>query len=121
MKPTQIVSILLCLTIISCAYTPSTVKTTYDTLKVSQTTYDTSMKIISNLYTQGLIPDSNLQPILSTASTYHKAHNTAVAALLSYERTKSLSSLDLLNAQISIVTTSLSSLLTLIKPYIGDN
>lgn len=111
---------LLTIFIASCAYNASLVKTAYDTLQVSQVSYDTSMKIVSDLYKRGELNEDEKEKVISYASTYSKAHNAAVEALASYEESRSMEDKEQLEKQLTSASEALTNLLQIIKPYIGD-
>ena len=111
---------ILSLFLFSCAYNTSLVKTSYDILSVSRTTYDTSLKVISDLDSRGLIPRNKRTEILSVSNTFYLAHNASVEALARYEETRSLSDQESLTAQLSLASSALTDLLTLIKPYLEN-
>lgn len=111
---------LLSLFLFSCAYNTSLVKTSYDILSVSQTTYDTTLKIISDLYSRGMIPEEKRTEIIAKANTFHLAHNSAVESLARYEETRSMSDQESLTAQLSLASSALTDLLIILKPYLEN-
>jgi len=104
MKVKRLISLPLLLLLLSCAYNSSLVKTAYDTLSVSQVSYDTSMKIVSDLNAQGKIPLADLAKIREAATIYSISHNTAVDALSAYESSKDSANLERLEIQLSSAT-----------------
>lgn len=60
----------------------------YKTLLVSQQTYDSTMTIAADLYSNGLISDNVKTMIIEVGGKYKDAHNTAVQALITYNKTK---------------------------------
>ena len=112
------IPIFLSLFIISCTYNASLVKTSYDILAVSQTSYDTSMKAASDLYKRGIFGEEVKTKILSAANIYHKSHNAAVEALAKYEESRSFTDMELLEKQVTLTSEALVSLLLIIKPYL---
>jgi len=114
----KLLSVILMLAMVvalGCAYSASQVKTSYDVLSVSQQSYDVALKTTKSLYDQGLITDEKLNKVLEIASVYEQVHNTAVDTLIQYQQSRSLSDLELLNHQLSMVSSTLSKLLTLVK------
>jgi hypothetical protein len=61
---------------------------TYQTLSVSQTSYDAILTKANQLYQQGKITDEQKDKIISLGRVYMNAHNTAVDYLLLYEQMK---------------------------------
>lgn len=116
----KLLIITLCLCFYSCAYNSSLVKTAYDTLSTSQTAYETSMKLVSSLDSQGLLSRSDISKILKTANVYYSAHNSAVEALAVYEESKTKSNEQQLQAQLSSTSKALSNLLKTLKPYLEE-
>lgn len=110
--------IFLVLFLASCAYNTSFVKVSYDALAVSQTSYNTSMKVAVDLYKQGVFGEETKGKILESAGIYHIAHNTAVRALAMYEESRSSTDMELTEKQIALASEALISLLSIIKPYL---
>ena len=104
--------------LVSCAYNISMVDTTYKLLKGSQISYDTAMKVTSDLYRQGRITDREKETIVSVGKLYYEAHNAAVRALADYQRTRDLADQERMSSQIEIATKALSKLFELLTPYL---
>lgn len=121
MKVKLSLSIIILLFLTSCAYNASVVRTSYDALAVSQVSYDTSMKIVSDLKAKGQLSPADTAQIKTAATIYSTAHNAAVDALLTYEKSKDLSDLNALEIQLTSASTALTTLLNLIRPFIGGN
>lgn len=111
---------ILTIFVVSCAYNAGFVKTTFDMLGGSKVSYDTAMKMTADLYNRGIISEGQKSTIITYGNTYSKAHNTAVEALARYEETKSSEDSAIVEQQITIATTALSSLLNIIQPYLID-
>jgi flagellar basal body-associated protein FliL len=116
----SIIIILALFMLTACAYNASLVSTSYKALSISQTSYDTAMKMAADIDNRGLLKPDDKASILKLGSTYSTAHNAAVEALAKYSETKSSSDSELLEQQMTIASEALSSLLTIIKPYLED-
>ena len=103
----------------SCAYNSSMVRTSYDILSVSQVTYTTAMQIAADLYKSGHLTPNAKAEIIELGQAYSLSHNAAVDALSLYEQTKDAPTLDVLEANIKLVTSTLNKLLTFLRPYLG--
>lgn len=112
--------VFLALFFVSCAYNTSLVNTSYDTLQVSATAYDTSMKVVADLYARDEISDEEKQEIKEIASTYSQVHNAAVEALADYQDTKDVDDKERLEKQMAAASEALSKLLNIIRPYIEE-
>lgn len=115
-----ILSIILILTLTSCAYNTSLINTSYKALSISETSYDTTMSIARDLDSRGLLPLKDKAKIIKYGTTFSKAHNAAVEALAKYSETKDLSDSETLESQMSIASEALSNLLLIIKPYLKE-
>ena len=113
------ITLILTLTLLtsSCAH-KSLVKSSYDTLSISKSVYDTTMKTISDLDSRGLLNSDTKLKIIKAASIYSQAHNETVSALVNYQRSKSLPDQQRLELQLSTLSKSLNSLLTITKPLL---
>ena len=112
--------IMLALILSACAYNASLVKTSYDTLQVSSVAYDTSMKIVSDLYKQGKLSEEKKAEIKEIATVYSEAHNAATEALADYQETKDADDKERLQKQLAAASEALTKLLNLVKPYISE-
>jgi len=104
----------------ACAYNASFVKTSYDILAISQTSYDTSMKVVVDLDKRNILLGNDKIKILAVATIFYQTHNSAVEALAKYEETKSSVDQELLEKQITLVSEAISNLLTIIRPYLEE-
>jgi len=104
--------------LVACTYNIGLVGSTYKLLLTSQISYDTGMKVAADLYRQGRITDREKATIIAVGALYAEAHNAAVAALASYEKTKDAADQERLTSQIAIATATLSKLLELLRPYL---
>ena len=116
----SIITVLILFTLTACAYNASLVNTFYKALSVSQTSYDTAMSMAADLDSRGLLKSTDKDSIVKYGTTYSTAHNAAVEALAKYSETKSSADSELLDQQMTIASEALSSLLTIIKPYLED-
>lgn len=119
MKKKLIIPAFLAIMLAACAYNQSLVNTAYKSLSVSQTSYDTAMKIIADLDREGHLSTSARDDMLKAANIYHDAHNTAVDTLVTYQETKSDSDEEKLEKQLIAASEALSQLLKTIEPYLG--
>lgn len=119
-KMYKISIVLTLLLLVSCAYNSSMVKTSYKVLSVSQTSYNTSMKVVAALYSRGIIDSSEKAMITRAAQTYHDAHNAATEALAIYAETKSAADKDNVEKQIEVAGEALTKFLKLLEPYLED-
>lgn len=103
---------------VACAYNVGYVKTTYDMLAVSQTSYDMAMSTAVDLYRQGRITDSDKEKIFAKGKEFALAHNAAVDALVSYAETRDAADQELMEAQVKIAASALGVALELLKPYL---
>ena len=117
---THLILIIILFSFISCVVSTSFVKTSYDVLAVSQTSYDTSMKAAADLYKQGIFGEEVKTKILNVAKVFQNSHNAAVETLAKYKETGSLKDKELLEKQISLVSEALANLLTIIKPFLEE-
>lgn len=114
------VPLIIMIFLIGCAYNTSLTNTSYNTLKVSKTTYETTMQIVSDLYKQGNLSEEKKEEIIKVAGKYKKAHNEAVQALKTYKELKDKDSMRTLENKVILTSQSLRKLLHLIEPYIGE-
>ena len=61
-------------------------KTTYQTLSISKTTYDTAMKVAADLYSKGAITDVQKTEVIRLGRIYKGAHNIAVTSFLAFKQ-----------------------------------
>ncbi len=106
---------LFCLLIAACA---TVEKTTYTTLTVSQTTYDTTLSALGDLYKQGKITDDQKQEIIDKAREYKTAHNLAVTAFLKYKQSGVAADEEDYLVTLSKATSLLAEFIELARPYI---
>ena len=102
----------------NCSYTIGLTQSMYKLLLTSQISYDTGMKVAADLYKQGKMTEAEKEAVIEIGTIYAEAHNQAVKALASYEKTKSDADQVRLTAQIEIATQSLSKLLEMLRPYL---
>lgn len=93
-------------------------KTSYKTLYVSQTTYDTTMTMLGDLYKQGKITEKQKQKIIDKAKKYKEAHNLAVNAFLKYKESGLTTDEENYLIMISKASVLLAEFINLAKPYI---
>jgi len=106
------------LMLIGCAYNIGYVKTTYDLLAVSQTSYETAISTVIDLHRQGRITDGQKAEAFDIGRQFANAHNAAVEALAKYEESGHLGSDEQLELQVVAAYEALSTLLNLVKPYL---
>ena len=90
----------------------------YKLLLTSKVSYDTSMKVVADMYRQGRITDADKAKVIEIGTIYAEAHNLAVKALASYEKTKSDTDQAKLAIQIELATNALAKLLEMLSPYL---
>lgn len=79
------ISIILLAGLISCA---TFTQTTYKSLFIAGTAYDTAMKSVSSLQKQGVISDTQRAEINKYANYYYVAYQSAVDAFILYKKTE---------------------------------
>lgn len=75
--------LLLAFVLVSCG--ASLVQTSYKSLTISKTTYDTSLSIAGDLYKRGLMTEDQKVEAVKYGNLYMVVHNEATAALLKYK------------------------------------
>jgi hypothetical protein len=98
-------------------------QTTYSTLAISQTTYETTLSIIGDLYKQGKVPETKKDEIVAKAKEYKKAHNLTVEAFILYKQSEEIAKEKDYLINLTRTTVLLTELLQLAEPYIekGDS
>jgi hypothetical protein len=98
-------------------------QTTYSTLAISQTTYETTLSIIGDLYKQGKVPEAVKDEIVAKAREYRKAHNLTVEAFLLYKQSEEIAKEKDYLVNLTRTTVLLTELLQLVEPYVdkGDS
>lgn len=112
--------VLMLAVLVNCAYTVGLTDSMYKLLLTSQVSYDTGMRVAVDMYKQGRITEADKAKIIEIGKEYAEAHNQAVKALTSYEKTKSDTDQARLKAQVEIATQALSKLLELLQPYLTE-
>ncbi len=110
--------IMLAFILTACAYNASMVQTSYKVLSISNLSYDTGMKVVADLDKRGLLPQDEKIKILAVATTFYQAHNAAVAALVKYKETQTLTDQELVEKQIVLASEAIANLMLLITPYL---
>jgi len=118
MKRKLVMSLVMSLVMVGCAYNLNYVNSTYKLLSVAQTSYETAIQTVIDLNRQGRVSDEQKATIFAVGKQYAVAHNAAVEALAQYEEDKLLVGDERLNACIETATEALSTLLELVKPYL---
>lgn len=59
----------------------------YKSLSVSKVTYDSALSTAADLYEKGILDEEDRAIVIKYGRLYKQAHNSAVMALLKYERT----------------------------------
>ena len=113
-----VISLVMSLVMVGCAYNLNYVGNTYKLLSVAQTSYETTIETVIDLHRQGRVSDEQKAAIFAVGKQYAVAHNAAVEALAQYEEDKLLVGDERLNACIETATEALSTLLELVKPYL---
>lgn len=111
-----LLSIMLLVSMIACA---SFVKTSYVTLNESKDLYYTAMGIVADFQSKGLIDQVKRDQINKVAKIYKEAHNTAVDALVVYQKTSLAGDKQKLITAIAEATskwTQVATLINAIKP-----
>jgi len=96
------------------------VRDSYRGLMVSAATYETTMESVADLCKQGLITNEQKDKIVFIAGHYYVAYHSAVDALVTYEKSKTLEDKEKLVLTINSVSKTLAELLEYIKPYIVE-
>lgn len=81
----SLVAVVLLAALVSCA---SFTDNTYKTLFIAGTTYDTSMKSVASLQSQGIISPAQRVEINKYANIYYVAYQVAVDAFIIYKKTE---------------------------------
>lgn len=116
-----VAALIMLIGMVSCAYNAGFVKSTYDMLSVSKTSYETAVETVIDLHRQGRITDEKKSELFEVGRQFATAHNAAVEALAQYEEYSFLAGQDELEKNIEIAAQALSTLLGLIKPYLLED
>ena len=90
----------------------------YKVLKGTKDSYNTSMESIAYLYNMGLISDKDKDNVIKAGHVFIGLYKTAVNALITYEKTRTVESSQILSIAISDMSRSFSELMAMIKPLI---
>lgn len=90
----------------------------YSTLSISQTTYDTTLSVLSDLYKQGKITTEKKNEIVEKARDYKEAHNLAVKAFVLYKESGLVKDEQDYLIAMTKATALLAEFLHLAEPYL---
>ena len=107
------------LALVACA---SFSQNAYKSLAVSQQTYDVTLSALGDLYKQGKVSAQVKDKAIEIGNLYKAAHNSAVQALLDYDKATDQATQDakkqIYMKQIAEASKQLAALLELAKPYV---
>ena len=81
------VAVIIVMALAGCSTTATFKEVSYKSLALSRINYDTGMKIVSGLQSQGIIDKAQRANINVAGNVYMQSHNLAVESLLAYEKT----------------------------------
>lgn len=79
-------------------------KNTYRTMYISGTSYDTGMKVVGKLQSQGQITPAQRAEINKVANVFYVSYQTAVDAFETWKRTKNQGAKDVLVAALATMS-----------------
>ena len=86
-------------------------KTTYQTLTISKTTYDTAMKVAADLHSKGAVTDAQKAEIIRLGKIYKGAHNTVVKSFEAFKQSGTPATEMTYLAQLSVAAAAMVDLL----------
>lgn len=116
MKKKLLFPILLIAILFACA---TFTNNAYKSLSVSKVTYDSALSTAADLYAKDILSEDERENVIKYARIYKDAHNSAVMALLKYERTNDPEAKKEYYEEMSVAAEFLSKILDLVETEVN--